>query len=362
MKRLAWAAAALLLQCALSSAAEAALYRSNAAGMLLEPIPRFRRDESEFVMEVERKGDLEVGRLYQSGKESKRWEIVTSRDGARSEREYDGNVLSAKRAYNPSGSILWEETYTDGKLSQKSIYEYDEGLPASIRVQDSKGALVYSERFQLGEHGSLRRVLRTYADGSVSSSWYAAGDAGLSEERNTVAGVSFIRRYDPKGRVTVIEQLKDGELASRRELTYRGDTDNLLSAMEAVPAENKLISEDYDQDGRLLQQRVSVSDKEVERTDYARSKEGRVETARRTSGEGIEEWRYTYDSSGDVSTEKYFRKGILEKITVYTAKGERYEELYKDGELFLKAYYKDEVKTKEEVYEKGVLVRERSFP
>jgi hypothetical protein len=361
MRRLAWAAAALLLQCALSAAAEASLYRSNAAGMLLEPIPAFRRDESEFVMEVEKKGDLEIRRLFQAGKESRRWETVTASDGAKTEREYDGGTLAAKRAYAATGGILWEETYADGKLEQKSIYEYSEGRLAGVRVQDAKGAHVYTERFQLAERGSLRQVQRANADGSATSSWYAAGDTGLAEERNTVGGVSYIRRYDAKGRVTVIELMKDGETASRRELSYKGDTDLLLSAVETIPAEKKRIDEDYDQDGRLFQQRVSVADKETERTDYARDKEGKVQTARRTSGEGIEEWRYEYDSSGDVSSEKYFRKGSLEKVTVYTAKGERYEELYKDGELFLRAYYKDEVKTREQVYEKGILVRERSF-
>ncbi len=354
------AAAILFLQCALAGA-DTTLHRSNEAGMILEPIPAFRRDEYEFVMEVERTGDVETRRLFQSGKVVRRWEIASAADGARTEREFSGSVLAARRAYNPSGSLLWEETYADGKLSQKSLYEYTEGHLVSVRVQDAKGALIYKESYMLSDRGSLRQVRRVNADGTVASSWYAAGGTGLGEEREDTGDASYVRRFDPKGRLTDVELWKGGEISSRRELTYRGDSTLLLSAVETIPAKNTRIDEDYDAEGRLLAQRVSVSGAETEHTDYTRNKDGTVDVARRVGPEGVEEWRYTYTASGDVATEKYYRKGSLEKVTVYTAKGERYEELYKDNELFLRAYYKDDAKTKEEVWDKGVLVRERSF-
>jgi len=51
----------LLIALAPCSNADPVLYRSNSFGMLLEPIQRYRRDQTEWVMEVEKNGANERG-------------------------------------------------------------------------------------------------------------------------------------------------------------------------------------------------------------------------------------------------------------------------------------------------------------
>ena len=100
----------------------------------------------------------------------------------------------------------------------------------------------------------------------------------------------------------------------------------------------------------------------VGETTYTRDDKGRVTARARRSPHGLEEWKYTLDAAGKATREEYFRRGTLEKVTVYGEDNLRTEELYKDGELFLKVYFDGDRRLREEVYADGKLVRERSFP
>jgi len=77
---------------------------------------------------------------------------------------------------------------------------------------------------------------------------------------------------------------------------------------------------------------------------------------------GLEEWRYTLNQAGKIGQEDYFRRGSLEKITLYGQNDTRTEELYQDGSVFMKVYYQGDRRVKEEVYDEGKVVKERSFP
>jgi hypothetical protein len=49
------------------------------------------------------------------------------------------------------------------------------------------------------------------------------------------------------------------------------------------------------------------------------------------------------------------------KVTVHGEGKLRTEELYRDGELFLKVFYDGDTRLREEVYSNGGLQRERSY-
>ncbi len=350
----------LLIALAAPAFADRSLYRSNGFGLLLEKIQSYRKDEYGFVVEVEKAGGREVRRLFEKGKEVRRWIISFNAKGMKSEeRELEAGRLAARRAYGSAGDLLLEEIYFNGKLSQKAAYQYEGGELASVRVSAADGTPLYTDHFLISVRGSLRKVKRTYHDGSAPSSSYAA--AGIGEERDSIGGVSYVTRYDGRARVRGKDRWKDGKLVWRQEFTYRPGKDLLLSSTERSFEQDTKVDKSYDEKGRLIVEIESASGKQIGRLDYAWDADGKNTVKSRRSEEGLEEWFYSYGADGELSKEEYFRRGSREKTTIYSAKDERYEELYKDGQLVLRVYYKGDTRIKEEVLEAGKVLSERSI-
>ncbi|MCX7039333.1 MAG: hypothetical protein NT005_09415 [Spirochaetes bacterium] len=348
-----------LLLGALPAFSEELFYRSNGAGMLLERIADWRRDEFEWVAGAEKSVGREVRRLYAQGKESRRWETSWGEEGSpREEREFASGRLAARRVYDPSGSILTEESFRDGALLEKAIFTYAGSRLSRVRTTGPDGSLLHAEEYLYAASGALRGVRRTLADGQTRQSRFFAGSSGLAEERNTVGDALFVARYDTRGRAVERERRDAQGLASREDFVFRLESNTLESSAETLPREGKLARRRYDDKGLLAVETVTGPGSAVERNEYSRDEEGRATVKRRQSAAGIEQWAYSYDADGDLATEEYVVKGSREKLTVYTDGG-RVEQMYAEGELFLKVTWEGERRVKEEVYEGGVLVRER---
>ncbi len=340
--------------------AQTSIYRSNPFGMELEKIEAYRRDEHEYVLEVDRKPGSEIRRLYASRSEVRRWETAETRDGRKIEREYEGKVLVAFRLYEASGALLREETYRDGALQQKASYLYAGGIPTGVEVTDAEDKLLYRDEYRLSLRGSLREVRRTYADGAIGDTALLTAGAG-GEERDTLSGVTVIIRYDAKARVAEKEQWLKDVLVSAESFIYRGEDGSLLESSESRPADKTAILRDYDGEGRLAAEKISVDGTQTERTDYLRDSEGRATEKRRRGPEGMEVWSYSYDAAGELAKEEYTLRGSLMKRTLYASKDERTEEFFREGEMFLRVFFFKEAKTKEQVFEDGIMVRERIY-
>jgi antitoxin component YwqK of YwqJK toxin-antitoxin module len=344
----------------LPGCADALLYKSNQFGMLLLPIEPYRRDESEWVLEVHATGKDEVRRLYDRGSETRRWEISwTERGTRRVERELFSGVLAARRVYDAAGSLLQEEQYDKGVLVQKSVLTYSEGHLSRLRMLASDGSLVDAAQYLYGKNGTLREVRHTDTAGDVRVSSFVFGPAGVSEERTSSKDTLFISRYDARGRLTNVERRKGEQTQSREDFFYRPETDLLLSSTESLPQEGKAIERRYDDGGRLASEATTASRAVVEEGAYTRDAQGRVTARTRRSSHGLETWKYALDDQGKVSREEYFLRGSLQKVTAYGQGKLRTEEIYKDEELFLKVYYDGDTRLKEEVYSGGKVLRER---
>jgi len=353
----------LLLLVAAVTRGEDVFYRSNGFGMLLERIPAYKRNESTWIMGVEKTSAGEIRRLYDEGKEAKRWEISLIENGAkREERELDAGLLAVRKVYAKTGELLLEEQYADGELAQRSISTYAGSRLARLRVLSGDGSVTYTEEYLYTTRGALREVRRTGPSGELRVSTFVSGAPGLAEERNAVGGEIYITRFDATGKTISRERRKDGERVSREDFLYRPGSDLLKSSMEMLPLERRTIARGYDDGGRLAFETISAGGKVVEETTYARDDQGRTLSKTRTSAAGLEEWRYHWGPDGKETREEYRRRGAQEKVTVFGTGNERTEELYQDGEPFLKVYYDGDRRTKEEVFEGGKLVRERSFP
>lgn len=351
-----------LLLGALHGFCDVLLYKSNEFGMALQRIEPYKRDESKWVLEIKRDGKNEVRRLYDNGKEARRWEVSwTGSETRKVESELTAGVLSARRAYDALGTLLEEEQYEAGTLSQKSVFTYAGGRLSRMKVTAADGSVRYTEKYVYGRSGTLREVRRTGAGGDVRVSTYVSGSAGVSEERTAGKDTLFITRYDTQGRVASREVRKLDQTLSQEEYHYRPDSDLLLSSTERLPKEVKIIERRYDEAGKLLSEVSTANGAVVEESTYARDDQGRETARTRRSALGLETWKYSHSEDGKVTREEYFRLGSLQKITNYGQGKLRTEELYKNEELFLKVYYDGDARLKEEVYAGGKLIRERKY-
>lgn len=350
-----------MLAVGLPLAAEEFLYRSSEAGVLLEPIADWRRDEYDWVAVVRQEGSSLVRRLFERGKERRRWESSPVEGGERrEEREFLAEVLVSRRLYAADGAMMSEERYRDGALLEKSVSSYSGSRLLRTRTVGPDGKELHSEEYLYARSGRLREVRRVSAEGQADSRFFS-GSTGLAQERNTVGRALFISRYDTRGRVVSRERREADELVSVEDFVFRPDSDALLSSVERLPREGRTSRRQYDEKGRLVLESVSGPGNATESIDYIWDGNDRASAKRRHSEAGLEEWAYGYDAEGKIAREEYSRRGALEKVTLYSGTSSRVEELYADGEMFLRVSWEGERRVKEEVFEQGIPVRERTL-
>jgi hypothetical protein len=338
------------------------LYRSNSFGMLLESIQSYRRDQTEWVMQVQRSATGEIRRLFDNSTETRRWETVFSaKSRERTEREYAGTALVALRLYNAAGFLLQEEQYAQGVLSQKTLLTYAGGRLLRVTVQAGDGTVLYTDTYLYATSGALRQVRRTPTDGDASLSAYVYGRAGLSEERTTLGQTANLERYDSRGRLIHRERRETGAAISREDFIFRPDSDYLQSSVERFADDRKKTERSYDEKGLLKAEITTTAGSVVETIMYTRDDQDRVTTKIRRGAIGLEVWKYSVDDTGKVTREDYSVGGSLARVTAYGEEKLRTEELYKDGAVFLKVYYDGDTRLREEVYVDGDLVRERRY-
>ena len=353
----------VLLLVSLHGFGEDLLYRSNDFGMLLARIAPYQKDDSRWVLRLRRNGLDEERQLYDNGKEARRWEITWNKEHMEKvEKDFAGGVLTARRVYDAAGSLLQEEEYTAGELSKKILFTYANGRLERRRVLAGvDGRQISADVYLYAANGGLREVRRTVSPGEEIVSSSVTGTSGLSEERSSMGGSIFIERYDPYGKLVNRERRDDGVSVSIEDFEYDPGSHALASSKERLQGESGLIARRYGDAGRLSEETMTVKGAVREILTYERDEKGKVTSKTRRGPEGIEVWKYSYSDSGDLSREEYFRRGIEVKVTVHGEGKLRTEELYRDGELFLKVFYDGDTRLREEVYSNGGLQRERSY-
>jgi hypothetical protein len=364
-----FALAALL---AARASAETRWFRSDEMGLPIEPIPAFRVDEFPWVLAVERTagggGWVETRRLLGGGTEERRWTRVRSADGRIEEREERGGILALRRLSGAAGELLQEELFEAGLLSSRSVFEYASGRLVRVRVFAVDGSLSSTVEYLTAPSGRLREVRWTAADGSMRTESQAAGGTGslaggaaVSEERSRGGDESRTTRYDEAGRAAVRESRGPAGLVVRERLAYKGESRTPVTSTTEWPAERKVVEASYDAAGREIGETTTVAGSVTERVTWTRDEAGRVLVLRRVGKGGTEEVRTTWAADGALEREEHFFRGARVKNVINPASGERVEELFDGGELFLRVYYRGDTRVREEVILGGVVVRERTY-
>ncbi|HEY9595223.1 MAG TPA: hypothetical protein VHE79_12135, partial [Spirochaetia bacterium] len=246
---------ALFLLLSVLGGAEQQVYRSNSIGMRLERIAPYLRDRSQWVLTVETTPTTEVRRLWEDGKEKRRWEISTQ-GAERVEKELVGKSLVARRTRDDRGNLLEEEEYTDGALTRKTLFGYTGGRLRRARVLGADGTVLATVEYLYATNGALRQVTRTTGAGAAQVSAAVGGPSGVSEQRDTAGDDTRVVRYDAAGRVVNEVHRRGDAVLDDRELRYRPEAGTLESATETDDA-GTVIESAYDDGGYIMTRKVT---------------------------------------------------------------------------------------------------------
>ena len=160
------------------------------------------------------------------------------------------------------------------------------------------------------------------------------------------------------------ERWSQGELIERERFEYRENGELLLRSQLEELQSQCTIRRSYDEQGRLVGSVVEQEGKDIEQTFHLRDEKGRILETTKRSARGLEHWLFDYGTEDSLEREEYRIRGALERVTIYTsggAEGSRIEELYRDGQIFMRIYFDSGQKVKEEFLREGEVIRERRF-
>lgn len=336
--------------------ADEVLYRSNNLAMIYEQLDGQTAAGMNYVLSIERRGNLEIKRLLKSGLEIRRWErTLVSSSGRSEEREFEEEVLTARRIYTGDELLAEETKYRNDSVVERNVYEYDRGRLRQREVFDGDSNSLYRELYLYTRNGTLRQVDRTYPEGGVSRVSYSFGDRGLIEERVQQDDGFFIARYTGKGKLGAWLEWAEGNPVREKTWDYYPDSGRVKTVTERKQGSE--IVETYDAGGLLIGRQADGS----ENITMTRDESGRLLSKTRISTDGREQWLYVYNENGDLARESYYKRSILERVRIFTGDNEYIEELYQQNALFLRVYFKNEEKMREEFIREGRVIRDRQY-
>ncbi len=323
------------------------VYRSNPAGILIEPISARETGAHEYVAYVRDVAGEYLFRLEKNGTEIERRERTDNGDGSRTGRRYrDGELVSSSIFEN--GVIVEERSFRNGSLVERIAYEYTDGELDRVEIYNGEGKLESFVQYERGPDGrvyavkgmrneeTIRGIFR-FSEGRVYQEWYGTDDAGT------------LLRYDRTGELIDKERWREGDLV-RMEHVDQEETGRVRRIDEGELE----IREYYDPAGRMVRRTVDREGERVE-TVINRHENGLlVENRTITPGKSTR-LVYEYDANGDRAKLSEYENTRLVKVTEWTGEtpsGEetRFEEIYRDGVAALRVYFEGDRKVREEVF------------
>jgi YD repeat-containing protein len=271
---------------------------------------------------------------------------------------YRGGAIVEERLTAVDGNLIEEIKYGPSGPIERRSYVREGGRLARVDISGASGAPTGSMEYRYDVRGRLLRVEYKGAFGTGGAGMVATAAAPSGAWTSTTSAV-YVRSLDQRGRPLVIETLREGKVLVRETRSYGDGAFPIRAQLDDIASDSSTVTE-YDGIGRPML-RVSSSRKtEISRVAYAYDDAGRlVEESTRIPG-SRETRRLSYGPDGALSREEFSVGAAVNRIVSHES-GLRIEELYQDGELFVRTTYSGGRKIKDEFFEGGALRRFKEY-
>lgn len=321
---------------------EVQYFSSNAAGRILTAITKDEIDNYTYIAEVEYIGDKTIISIIKEEEKVSKILLLTT-DEEKFEEYYQYEYLISKKKI-VNKKVVYEEIYDEGKLRESRDIKYNEnGCPDNITATDSKGKAFYIENFFYHSKGYLLQIKRVYSNKDVELIVYSYDSEGnIIDAFESFNNKSTFSMYN-ESKIIKEMQFKDKELTLYQEWNYSNGGIGLLEFDPASGFENQ---SDFDDNGNLIKF-VEKGENFLKITEYYYK--GELLISKKMMEPGILKlWNYKYDKDDNILYEEVFRNGTIIKTVDFLTEDKKIEYYYKNGLIFLKISYVDEVRVKQE--------------
>jgi hypothetical protein len=349
---------------------EPSWYRSDAAGFASERMPDPESPKArplpDYWLSIEVKTGSEIRNLYHAGSLVERREKVqTPGGGGYSERVFRNGNLVSETSYGPRQESLEEKAWVlvDGAvvLSWREACTYASGKLVTIERFGGDGASLGSRKYRYDPRGRLVSV--------ELSGWYGETSDGaipgatvprLAWNRSKGSSILRVERFDSSGRVATVRRADAKKDLSVIRYAYAA-TGALASSTEEDLASGLRTLTTFGPGGFASAIELSRKGKREEVHAFTWDAQGRLLTDSRTFPIPIETSRFSYDAPEGGTREEHRIGNEVLYVAVVDATGGRMEETWDQGAPFVRAWFVNGVKVREEFVEDGEVSRERSF-
>ncbi len=275
------------------------------------------------------------------------------------ERVLRDGLLAEERVFGSEGVLEEESIFAKGVLVQRNLYIRVGGRLVKIEASDGSGESAGTMEYRYDGAGRLVAIETTgiFGDGGAGLV-LLQGKPQVAWTR--IDGASEIRRFDEKGRASLLVTCLDSKAVSRETRSYGDGPFPVLSVVEDIGS-GVTIRVEYDGKGKPNQRTESLNGRERSRITYRYGDDGRlVEESTRAAGT-LSSRILSYDGAGKLSDEEDRLNGEISRTIAFSG-DERVEELYHSGLLFARVSYSGGRKIKEEFFDGASVARTRIYP
>lgn len=335
-------------------------YASDPLGFAYREIGWYRTSDFEWTLHRDFKTGVprDILTLYHKGEMVQKQERSLYADGT------PRTVLTLREGDRQSflsldaqGKAVQETLYEKGAEKYRLEYLYRGWDLIQLITRNAAGDSLWTDVFSRTPQGRLRRVVRTFADGSSTESAWVYGSSGLVLEWTREGKTEKSYRYNADGLLTVQQLVEEGKLASTRTWVWKDKV--LESFSEVIPDQDNETRQTLGVNGLVAKEEILYKGDVVATTVYSYDDKKKLLSRDRSRGTIQEHWELTYSPDGQQTGETYKVNGQLDTVSTLKDGDLVLEELYYDGEKVLEVEYAKGEKVKERFFRDGKVLRER---
>lgn len=342
------------------------VYRSNAVGVIISQLPADTPITNPgYLLVVDERDQERTERLYRDGELVRRLNSVTA-GRIRTESIYRDSIITEESTYDSSARLLSTVNYdADGK-PQRSIRYTHRSNSIIAEHFDSNEELLFREQQTIDQNGRVIEIVRDYTDGRTEKVQFVFLDRRLLREVHQLNNLTLTLKYDSVGRLIREEHSFDDQL--RKEVDYRYGpqiTDRIPKTIYTVEQSEELtvrMEQINDRNGQPIEELLYEDDILVEEASFTYEQD-KLRSARIHRTGSTSQRELIYDQSGGQIEERWYENGRLVRSISEEgggeSAGETVELRYVDGRPYVRIFFKNGTRVKEEFLTGDEITRER---